>query len=241
MDEAWAIEELNRFVNLELQYTQQTGFPEAVKHQLIELQAVTELILNEVCPGWGAAPRPFSVRSSFEPIAEQARRARTLLERRAELNRHFGPTGPQLDASSLHPIVWGAAAALWDDGYLRQAVQTACVAVEAFIQGKASVTTSGADLASLFSVGKPSRRSPRLRFVDVEERSAAYTSEHEGAASMVRGAMMSVRNAVSHPRSTRAQREDESLEQLAVLSYVCRLVDRSVVVDGGSSVDGEGD
>lgn len=51
----WAIEELNRFVNLELQYTQQTGFPEAVKHQLIELQAVTELILNEVCPGWDGA------------------------------------------------------------------------------------------------------------------------------------------------------------------------------------------
>jgi hypothetical protein len=53
--------------------------------------------------------------------------------------------------------------------------------------------------------------------------------------------MMSVRNAVTHPRPAQAQREDESLEQLAVLSYVCRLVERAVVVDRGPDVAGHVD
>lgn len=152
--------------------------------------------------------------------------AAAILSQREELAEIVGPVGPRLSASELHPVIWGAAARLWDDGHQRAAVQTAATALEGLLQVTAGPAVSGEHLAILFSTVGASPGSPRLRLRDLDPESKTWKSAHEGAAAIVRGAFMGVRNLVSHPgwpEPTPA----EALEMLAVLSYVAHLVDRS--------------
>lgn len=150
-----------------------------------------------------------------------------ILSQREELAEIVGPAGPRLSASELHPTIWGAAAGLYDDGYFPQAVQTAASALESLLQGKTHVDVSGENLGNLFSTNDPTQGSPRLRLRDVVDPSSrTFKSAHEGAAALVRGAFMGVRNLVSHPGWPEPT-SSEALEMLAVLSYVAHLVDRS--------------
>ncbi|TCC48056.1 hypothetical protein E0H73_43025 [Kribbella pittospori] len=146
-----------------------------------------------------------------------------ILAQREELADIIGPVGPRLSASELHPIIWGAAARLWDDRHFRAAVQTAAAALEGLLQGVAGPGVSGENLALLFSAKDPTPGSPRLRLRGVDPASKTWTSGHEGAAALVRGAFMGVRNLVSHPGWPDPS-PSEALEMLAVLSYVARLV-----------------
>lgn len=153
-----------------------------------------------------------------------------ILSQREELASIVGPLGPRLAAAELHPVVWGAAAELWDDGYTRAAVQTAATALEGLLQATAGPGVAGENLAILFSVSDPTPGSPRLRLHQVEPKSKTWKSAHEGAAAMVRGAFMAVRNLVSHP-GWPDPGPAEALEMLAVLSYVAHLVERSETVE----------
>ena len=162
-----------------------------------------------------------------------ARRAvadlRGVIRNREELAAILGPVGPQLNASALHPVIWGAAANLWDDGHLRQAVQTAGSALESYLQ-RAGTYASGQDLGQLFALTDPTLAVPRLRIDGIEPESQTWTSAHNGAAMLVRGAMMAVRNRVSHEGWPDPEPgPDEALEMLAIFSYVARLVDMSYV------------
>jgi Protein of unknown function (Hypoth_ymh) len=85
---------------------------------------------------------------------------------------------------------------------------------------------SGENLAALFSTKDPTGESSRLRLRNLDPASKTWTSAHEGAAALVRGAFMGVRNLVSHPGWSDPS-PSEALEMLAVLSYVARLVDLS--------------
>jgi hypothetical protein len=154
-----------------------------------------------------------------------------ILRQREELAEIVGPVGPRLSVSELHPAIWGAAAALWDGGHFRQAVQTAASALEALLQAKAGANVSGENLGKLFSTSEPTAGSPRLRLRDVDPSSNTWKSAHDGAAGLVRGAFMGVRNLVSHP-GWPAPTASEALEMLAVLSYVAHLVDRSDTTEG---------
>jgi hypothetical protein len=149
-----------------------------------------------------------------------------ILAQREELAEIVGPVGPRLSASELHPVIWGAAAALWDDGHFRQAVQTAASALEGLLQTIAGPGVSGENLANLFSINDPTEGSPRLRLRGVDPSSKTWKSAHDGGAALVRGAFMGVRNLVSHPGWPEPT-ASEALEMLAVLSYVAHLVDRS--------------
>lgn len=149
-----------------------------------------------------------------------------ILAQREELAEIIGPVGPKLVASELHPVIWGAAAKLWDDGHLPQAVQTAAAALEGLLQVVSGAGVSGEALAIVFSTTDPVPGSPRLRLSDVDPSSKTWKSAHEGAAALVRGAFMGVRNLVSHP-GWPAPGVAEALEMLAVLSYVAHLVQRS--------------
>lgn len=149
-----------------------------------------------------------------------------ILSQREELAEIVGPVGPRLSASELHPHIWGAAAALWDDGHHRAAVQTAATAMEGLLQGIAGPAVSGENLAVLFSPTDPTIGSPRLRLRKIDPASKTGKSAHEGAAALIRGAFMGVRNLVSHPGWPEPD-EREALEMLAVLSYVAHLVDQS--------------
>ncbi|MHA7732966.1 TIGR02391 family protein [Mycobacterium sp. ML3] len=138
----------------------------------------------------------------------------------------MGPTGPRLAASELHSTIWGAAPNLWDDGHLRAAVQTAATAPEGLLQSTAGPSLSGENLAVLYSVSEPVQGSPRLRIGGVDPASKTWKSAHEGAAALVRGAFLAVRNLVSHPGWPEPD-IGEALEMIAVLSHVAHLVGRS--------------
>ncbi|HEU5151123.1 MAG TPA: TIGR02391 family protein [Iamia sp.] len=149
-----------------------------------------------------------------------------------ELPAILGPTGPQLSASALHPLIWDAATRLWDDGYYRQAIQVAAQALEAKLQAVLErPDVQGADLATGYSLSEPDDRWPRrLRLPGIDPASSTWKSAHEGAAALVRAAFMYVRNLASHPGAPEPTLE-ECLEQLAVLSMAARLLDRSEAVE----------
>jgi Protein of unknown function (Hypoth_ymh) len=152
-----------------------------------------------------------------------------ILAQREELAEIVGPIGPRLVASELHPTIWGSAAKLWDDNHIRPAVQTAATALEGLLQGIAGPGISGENLAILFSPSDPTPGSPRLRLRGIDPASRTWKSAHEGAAALVRGAFMGIRNLVSHP-GWPDPAPSEALEMLAVLSYVAHLIQRSDVV-----------
>ncbi len=163
---------------------------------------------------------------------EENRKALVVLQTRlAEQERMTSilePTGPQLSTSSLHRTVWLAASNLFDGGHYRQAVQTAGQALESHLQTIAGPAASGQDLARLFATGGDG---PRLHFSELNPDGKTYVSAREGAAALIRGSMMAVRNLVSHSE-WRDPSEDEALEMLAVLSYVAHLVDRAELISG---------
>jgi uncharacterized protein (TIGR02391 family) len=148
---------------------------------------------------------------------------RTRLAEKERMASVLGPAGPQLSTSSLHQTIWDAAAHLFDGGHYRQAVQTAGQALESHLQTIAGAEVGGQDLAKLFAAGG---EGVRLHFAGLDPNGKTYASAREGAASLIRGAMMGVRNLVSHPE-WQDPSESEALEMLAVLSYVAHLADRA--------------
>jgi len=167
------------------------------------------------------------VQHSFTQARIAIVEAIAILAQREELAEIIGPVGPRLSASELHHVVWGAEAGLWDDGHFRQAVQTASSALEGLLQAVAGPGVSGEKLAALFSLIDPTEDSPRLRLRDLDSdpTSKTWKSAHDGAAALVRGAFMGVRNMVAHPGWPEPD-ASEALEMLAVLSYVAHLIDR---------------
>lgn len=148
---------------------------------------------------------------------------RTRLAEQERMAKVLGPLGPQLSTSTFHPTIWNAAAHLFDGGHYRQAVQTAGQALESHLQTIAGPGVAGQDLAKLFA---SSGDGARLHFAELEPEGKAYSSAREGAAALVRGSMMAIRNLVSHPEWTDPS-DSEALEMLAVLSFVAHLVDRA--------------
>jgi len=173
--------------------------------------------------------KPDKAQYNLHPFEANRNALVTLRTRLAEQERMaaiLGPAGPQLSTSSLHQTIWDAAAHLFDGGHYRQAVQTAGQAFESHLQAIAGPELSGQNLAKLFAV---SGDHPRLHFSELDREGKTYTSAREGAASLIRGSMMGVRNLVSHPEWPEPS-ESEAIEMVAVLSYVAHLVDRAVKV-----------
>jgi len=149
-----------------------------------------------------------------------------ILSQREELDAIIGPVGPRLSASELNSVIWGSAAALWDGGHIRAAVQTAATALEGLLQDVAGPAVSGESLAIVFSLTEPTVNSARLRLPGLDPESKTWKSSHEGAAALIRAAFLGVRNLVSHP-GIPDPTEQEGLEMLAILSYAARLIERS--------------
>ena len=152
------------------------------------------------------------------------------LQREEDLIRILGPAGPTIGAAKLHPWVWQPAAALWDDGHYRAALQAAGLQLDTELQAKMNrPDVSGVDLVSQsFSLSPPASGRPRLRFAGYVEDSESFTSKHEGALSFGRGCMQAIRNIATHQSDE--PEEQEALEQLAALSVLARWIDDADVV-----------
>jgi len=152
-----------------------------------------------------------------------------LMARSLELPEIVGPVGPRLVASELHPIIWSAAAKLWDDGHIRPGCPDRRDGTRRAFAEHNGPGTSGENLAIVFSPNDPTPGSPRLRLRDIDPTSKTWKSAHEGAAALVWGAFIGVRNLVSHPGWPDPS-PCEGIEMLAVLSYVAHLIERSDAV-----------
>lgn len=231
MDVDWAIEELKGYVAIHDHFTA-TDYPESDRRILEERQPVTEQILDRVDPTWGRDAEGWRrsqsmMASDFSPTVRSAIRAITLLERQGELEEKLGPSGPRMSTRSMHPTIWDAAAHLFDGGHHRQAVQTAGQALESHLQTIGGPALAGQDLAKLFA---EKGAGVRLHFPELDPAGDSYASARAGAAALIRGAMMAIRNLVSHPEWPDPD-EVEALEMLAVLSYVAHLIDRAAPIE----------
>ena len=207
-----------------------------------ELQALndeirTELVTSraiatEIAPALSArlAERPQPLDHGWAVARTALIELRARITKQQEIAEIVGPGGPKLAASALHPTIWSAASHLWDDGYHRQAVQTASSALEGVMQSRLGRDdVAGQSLAQAFSTTDPTAEWPRFRIQGISSTSQTWTSAHEGAAALTRGAFAYVRNLASHPGGPNAD-DVESLEQMAVLSTVARIIDRCDVV-----------
>lgn len=172
-------------------------------------------------------PQPYT--HSFTRARVAIIQAIAIIEQREELLEIVGPSGPRLTAAELNESIWSSAARLWDDGHLRASVQTAATTLEGLLQSMAGPGVSGEGLGLLFSVAEPTPDAPRLRIRGVDPESKIWRSAHEGAAALVRGAFMGVRNLVSHPGWPEPE-EAEALQMISVLSYVANLVEKSDLI-----------
>ncbi|MCX5114761.1 TIGR02391 family protein [Streptomyces sp. NBC_00378] len=125
------------------------------------------------------------------------------LEAEQELADNLGSGAPQLDASTMHPWVWGSVQGLWGSGHYRQAVGMAAVAVNAQSQaklGRKDLSESKL-LGEAFSIKPPEAGKPRLR-LGPNDGSDTWRSRHEGAGAFARGVYSAIRTPIAHEQGT---------------------------------------
>ena len=97
----------------------------ALLNQQAELMLSTiERIVRETNPADDEPLLPPSYRRGDDSELRVGR-ALGALRDREEVDRHLAPDSPELVADELHPIVWGAAAVIWDTKEYRAAVHQA--------------------------------------------------------------------------------------------------------------------
>lgn len=134
---------------------------------------------------------------------------------------------PEIGVKGLHPLIWGAARALWLNQHRRQAV---AAGAETLI-GQLKARTGRYDVSDTslwkeaFSADAPSPGKPRLRWPgDPTDRQVK--SMNDGLRQFAAGAQLTIRNSAVH--STDDMGEQEALERLAVLSLLARWMDDCV-------------
>jgi hypothetical protein len=225
----WAATQLSVFIEMTVSkngsgngYITTQSFAVRPRDEVLRQWVTVEAILDRVYPEW-ASRHGGSTNYEFRGRRDAAIYALSLLEAQEEIEANLGGQGPSLKSTSLHPWVWESARPLWGDGHHRAAVQQAATAVDIHLQALVDRRDiSGVDLVrQVFSQDPPVEGKPRLRFPDLVNEETTR-SVRSGVKSLGEACFAAIRNPSSH--STEDLSEAEALEQLAVLSYFCRLV-----------------
>jgi hypothetical protein len=135
---------------------------------------------------------------------------------------------PTVSAEAMHPLVWGAARAMWRDGHYRQAVAGSAEA----LVGQLKARTGRNNIAETalwqetFSERPPEAGKPRLRWPgDPADRTVR--SMNEGLRSITAGVQLTIRNTAAH--ETDQWTLVEASERLAVLSLIARWLETCVL------------
>lgn len=146
---------------------------------------------------------------------------------------------PTVGAEAMHPLIWGAARTLWNDGHYRQAVTVAAESLALQIKGRTdrNDVSETALWQETFSANAPKPGKPRLRWPgDSQHRDVQ--SMNEGLRQFAPGMQLTIRNAAAHGVEDMGQQE--ALERLAVLSLLARWVDECELIEFAESLaDGE--
>jgi hypothetical protein len=134
---------------------------------------------------------------------------------------------PSMGPTELHPLVWGAAAKLWEIGEYRRAVAAACDAVEQHgraITNRFDVQSGSSMWQSVFSSQPPKPGQPRLRWPG-DPSHITVKGMNDGLVQFAPGVQMTIRNQSTHGQGENEYTEQEALERLAALSLLSRWTD----------------
>jgi hypothetical protein len=234
MNREWMRQRLEQFVQLaELRHSryQQMGYRAELEDinaaLLTALPTIRQIVrlLDRSLEGKLSEPTGSLVNSANLAVAQQAL---GILRDMDEWRANLEPDAPSLVADQFHPHVWPAAAALWETGQYRVAVQQAAVALSVHI-----ATTAGSSLAErglvqqVFSPSEPRAGQVRLHFPG-DKASDNWKSRQDGLHLLAQGAFAGIRNIATH--TVDEWTEQVGLEHLAVLSVVARWADETELV-----------
>ncbi len=138
-------------------------------------------------------------------------------------------SSPQIAASSLHHLIWQAAAPQWSTGHRHEAVFAAAKAVNSMLQSK----VGRRDVADAHLVKQAFSNDPaepgksRLRFPHIEDAQTAKSMVN-GAREFGSGCFAAIRNPVGHLPNDQIELDDQTaLERLAAWSLFARWIDEA--------------
>jgi hypothetical protein len=148
-------------------------------------------------------------------------------------------TPPQVRLESMHPLVWGAAKRLWQDGHFREAVSAAAESLitQVKVRTRRNDVSETALWQETFS-DKPAQPGKlRLRWPG-EPTNRDIKTMNDGLRQFAPGIQMTIRNSAAHGLSEMPK--TDALERLAALSLLARWVDNCEVdepKEGGEKHD----
>ncbi|MFI2365389.1 TIGR02391 family protein [Promicromonospora sp. NPDC019610] len=172
-------------------------------------------------PRVGSRHRFFSVERGTRTIQAAIGKIDTMDETTARL----GTDAPRMPADAMHPVVWGAASRLWNDGHYGAAVQRAATFVNAEIQdkvGRHDVSDVALIRETFTTTRPPEVGKPRLRWPGKDD-NLTVKAMREGIFSFAVGCFLAIRNPTTHGVDDLPRQE--ALEQLATLSTLARWID----------------
>lgn len=234
MDTAWALERLEAYLALcrELTtYLSSNGQAwddrcREINDRAVESIATVSRIVRHVEPTWvGTIMPPSYIGEDGERIVREALGA---LRDRDEWATRLAPESPVLQADQMHPLVWRAAATVWEMGEYKMAIQQAAIALSALIKTRTgSRLNDRALMQMVFASDSPKAGQVRLH-VPGDQEDDNWRSRQQGLHLVAQGAFAGIRNIAVHEDASWG--EHEALEHLAVLSVVARWADAAELV-----------
>lgn len=233
----WAIQELDRFIEMTaeknvdkaglIDFYETAASSEEITQQL----QVVEMIVRRVLPIGVLSNLALlsSATGEWKQVHPLCLRAKSLLERKAEIEQNLGDDAPELSAAKLHSWIWDGASSLWRSGHYREAVEGAIRKLNAETQNKLGRRdVSETDLFNqAFSEQAPAAGKPRLYRMK-NDGSSTFKSVQRGARMFAEGVFAGIRNPLAH-EADQEMSEQQALEYLAVLSVLARWVDESTL------------
>ena len=160
-------------------------------------------------------------------------RALGIIRDQEEVAQNLGPPSIEVATDRLHPVVWDAASALWEDGHFGQAVQRAATFLSAHVKDlvKRQDVQDVPLMQQVLSNADPESGKPRLRWPG-DPSNLTVKSMNDGLRLFAPGAFMTIRNPATHV--TDDVPEHEALEQLATLSLLARWIDGCELIEAPS-------
>jgi len=153
----------------------------------------------------------------------RVRQALGVLRDRDEWKVRLAPDAPSLTADEMHPVIWAAAAPVWETGQYKTAAQSAAVSLSAHVKARVGSHLNDRELMQqVFSHDPPKGGQVRLHFPG-DPADKNWLSRQQGLHLVAQGAFAGIRNIAVHDETPWA--EHEALEHLAVLSVVARWAD----------------
>ncbi|NEA60796.1 hypothetical protein G3I60_43230 [Streptomyces sp. SID13666] len=221
-------QQLEAFDNLAMRYENSTRpgdyiGDEALLEQLHRAEPTVKQVLRRLDPQL-AQEINVDAMAGETHARNQVQRGLGILTDMDEWEARLAPDAPALPADQFHPWVWDAARTFWDSQHYRAAVHAAASAINAHLQAKLGRRDVADDklVQEAFSDKPAEPGKPRLR-VPGDATTPTVQSRQRGALQLGLGSFFAIRNPAAH--ETGEWTEQESLEQLATLSVLARLID----------------